>query len=118
MSLKIRKEVNQNQEKIEKAAQYISKVKKGINKQQQIIADSREFIKEKHKDEQDLKSVSYNPSGAQIQVASFYDPKEGKLTEIEASSLSLHKCAQESKHFRKELNKAQSNFEFAKENVA
>ena len=88
-----------------------------MEKQQHIIAESRDFIKEKHKNEQDLYSISYNPSGAQIQIASFYDPKEGKLTDIEASNLSLHKCAQESKHFRKELNKAQSNFEFAKENV-
>ena len=43
---------------------------------------------------------------------------EGKLTELEAANLSLHKCAQESKLFRKELNKAQSNFEFAKEDIS
>ena len=72
----------------------------------------------KHKNEDELKKLTYHPSGRATQVPSFYDPRDGKLTEIEAANLSLHKCAQESKQFRKDLGKAQSTFEFAKEDIS
>ena len=47
----------------------------------------------KHKNEDELKKLTYHPSGRATQVPSFYDPRDGKLTEIEAANLSLHKCA-------------------------
>ena len=52
------------------------------------------------------------------QIPSFYDPTEGKLTEIKAAHLSLHKCAKQSKNFRKELNRVQEEFQFAKEDFS
>ena len=52
------------------------------------------------------------------QVPSFYDPTEGKLTDLKATHLSLHRCAKESKNFRKELDKVQEEFAFAKEDLS
>ena len=52
------------------------------------------------------------------QVPSFYDPTDGKLTDLKAAHLSLHKCAKESKNFRKELDKVQEEFAFAKEDLS
>ena len=93
---KMKEEQLSKQEKIDKQAAYIARVKKGIEKQQSILEESREFVLDKHKDETELKKITYDPAGRQTAVPSFYDPRDGKLSELEAAHLSLHKCAQES----------------------